>query len=72
MLKHCFLCCRRNVNLNETHYSVGNMQAGNVKKVPVYDNQGFGEFRIILTLLDILRHFMTSQNFNNLNIIKLI
>lgn len=32
---------RRNVNLNQTQYSPGNMQAGNVKKVPMYDNKGF-------------------------------
>ncbi|XP_060583008.1 uncharacterized protein LOC132739328 isoform X2 [Ruditapes philippinarum] len=32
---------RRKVNLNRTNYAVGNMQAGNVKKVPMYDNQGF-------------------------------
>lgn len=32
---------RRNVNLNQTHYTTDNMQVGNVKKVPMYDNQGF-------------------------------
>ena len=39
------------MNLNETHYSVGNMQAGNVKKVPMYDNQGFGKLLDVLSLL---------------------
>jgi len=50
-LLRCLCFCRRNVNLNETHYSVGNMQAGNVKKVPMYDNQGFGKLLDVLSLL---------------------
>ena len=37
---------RRNVNLNQTRYAPGNMQAGNVKKVPMYDNKGFGKWLI--------------------------
>lgn len=32
---------RRKVNLHQTHYVNGNMQTGNVKKVPMYDNIGF-------------------------------
>lgn len=32
---------RRKVNLNQTNYAAGNMQTGNVKKVPMYDNIGF-------------------------------
>ncbi|XP_053393481.1 uncharacterized protein LOC123564872 isoform X2 [Mercenaria mercenaria] len=32
---------RRKVDLNQTNYAAGNMQTGNVKKVPMYDNQGF-------------------------------
>ncbi|KAL4240938.1 hypothetical protein ACF0H5_001721 [Mactra antiquata] len=46
---------RRNVNLNETHYTVGNMQAGNVKKVPMYDNKGFdrdNESSLVHNLID--------------------
>ena len=41
---NCFaFVFRRNVNLNQTHYSPGNMQAGNIKKVPMYDNKGYGK-----------------------------
>ena len=41
---NCFaFVFRRNVNLNQTQYSPGNMQAGNIKKVPMYDNKGFGK-----------------------------
>ena len=41
---NCFaFIFRRNVNLNQTQYSPENMQAGNIKKVPMYDNKGFGK-----------------------------
>ena len=31
------------MNLNETQYVAGHMQEGHVKKVPMYENLGYGE-----------------------------